>query len=181
MTTLTDLTREVIAELDADGGGFRTREATSLLFHRAIDGHDLPDLVTELCRLGAGVAVANNKPERDLVRRAGRTVTQADFADQSPGFDHCWLAEHAALDETSDAVRKRIIRLTLPEIRQVISLRRRKAVEMTATARRLQKLIDDYPEWDDAPEMTLGQVLGSRDRLSRSSTSAGHSPAPPPG
>jgi hypothetical protein len=159
MTTLSELTREVIAELDADGAGFRTREASNLLFHRVTDGLDLPRHVADLCRLGASVAITGNKPERALAQRTAAVARQSDFAETAPGFDH-WLTEHAAMDESSDAVRKKVLRMTLPELRQVITLRRRKAEEMTATTRRLQQVIDEHPEWEDSPETPMAEILG---------------------
>lgn len=167
MPTLTDLTREVIAELDADGGGFRTREATARLFHRATDGHELPDHINDLVRLGCSVAVTGAKPLRAAAQRMEVMAGQRDFAEQVPGFDHL-LNDYAALDETQDAERKKVLRLTLPELRQVIALRRRKAAEMRAVAEQLQAIIDRHPEWEESPETPLADVLGiaERDELS---------------
>jgi len=159
MPTLHDLTREVIAELDADGGGFRTREATSLLFHRACDGLDLPDYVATLVRLGCGVAIAGHKSERAVAQRMEAHASQRDFAEDAPGFDH-FLFDWAALDDTADATRKRLLRLTLPELRAVIAMRRRKASEMTAMTQRLQEIIDTHPEWEEQPDTPLADILG---------------------
>lgn len=159
MTTLTELTREVIAELDADGGGFRTREAGSLLFHRATEGLDLPKHVADLCRLGCHAAITGHRPERAAAQRMVAADGQADFADSDPGFDH-WVTDFAAMDETADAVRKRLLRMTLPELRQVIAMRQRKVAEMSAQTKRLQLIIDEHPEWEDNPNMLLAEVLG---------------------
>lgn len=159
MPTLTDLTREIIAELDADGGGFRTREATSLLFHRATSGYELPSHITDLVRLGCGVAITGAKPIRAVAQKMEAYAGQGDFAEQAPGFDHL-LNDYAALDETQDAERKKVLRLTLPELRRVIELRRRKATEMRAIAEQLQAIIDRHPEWEDSPETPLAEILG---------------------
>lgn len=159
MTTLTDLAREVIAELDADGGGFRTREATALLFHRATTGLNLPRHVSELVRLGCGVAITGHKPVRAAAQRMEEMAGQADFAETAPGFDHL-LNEYAALDDTQDAERKKVLRLTLPELRQVIAMRRRKAAEMRAMAEELQAIIDRHPEWEHSPATPLADILG---------------------
>lgn len=159
MTTLTDLTREVIAELDADGGGFRTREATSLLFYRATDGLDLPRHVADLVRLGCGVAISGNKTERAAAQRVAAYGEQSDFADDVPGFDH-FLLDFAALDDTADATRKRLLRLTLPELRQVIAMRRRKANEIHAFTDKLQQIVEAHPEWEAHPEAPLADILG---------------------
>lgn len=159
MPTLTDLTRDVIAELDADGGGFRTREATALLLHRLTDGLELPRPLLEVARLGCGVAIAGHKPVRAAAQRMEAMAGQTDFAETAPGFDHL-LNDYAALDDTQDAERKKVLRMTLPEVRQVIALRRRKANEMRAKAEELQAIIDRHPEWENSPDTPLADILG---------------------
>jgi len=46
--TLRDLLRDIVSELDADGGGFRTNEAANLLYAKASEGRgDIPGLGIE--------------------------------------------------------------------------------------------------------------------------------------
>lgn len=159
MSTLTDLTREIIAELDADGGGFRTREAGNLLFTKATRGLELPKVVIDLCRLGCHAAITGHKPERAAAKRMAESGQQADFADTEPGFDH-FIFDFAAMDDTSDAVRKRVLRMTLHELRQVIAMRRRKVAEVNALTSKLQAIIDRHPEWEQHPETPMADILG---------------------
>lgn len=51
------------------------------------------------------------------------------------------------------------MRMTLDEVLDVIALKRKKAAEATAVADKLQKIIDDHPEWYDHPEMTIADIL----------------------
>jgi hypothetical protein len=64
MNSLTADVREVIEELDPDGGGFRTGEAVNLLVRRVVvagvcdaDGEPKPK-VRQLMRIGAGTAAS---------------------------------------------------------------------------------------------------------------------------
>jgi hypothetical protein len=164
---------DIVQELDADGGGFQTREAANLLVHRYVEAGICDDLgdprpkVRTLMRMGASVAFKNYRSEGadDKAKRerahAWAGGDQGDFAEDYPddfGFE--WLRVYAAWDETLDAERKVLMRMTLPEIRAVIALKRKKAAEATAVAVRLQDIIDDNPRWCDEPSLTLADVLG---------------------
>lgn len=159
--TLRDLLHDIVAELDADGGGFRTNEAANLLYAKACDGHgDIPRLVERLARRGAREEVASFRPERDATRRVAESAIagQREFAEVSDGFDH-WVTEIAALDEGCDAVRKRVLRMTYPEFVRMIELREQKASQMREFARRARKVLAEHPEWQDSPDMMLADVL----------------------
>lgn len=160
--TLRDLLRDIVAELDADGGGFRTNEAANLLYAKASEGRaDIPPLIERLARRGAREEVASFRPERTATKRMAETVLvgQRDLAELAEGFDH-WVTEIAALDEGCDAVRKRVLRMTYPEFIQMIALREEKAAQMREQARRARKVLAEHPEWQDTPSMTLAEVLG---------------------
>jgi hypothetical protein len=160
--TLRDLLHGIVAELDADGGGFRTNEAANLLYAKASVGcADIPPLVERLARRGAREEVASFRTEREATRRTAEHVLcgQRDMAEVSEGFDHC-VAEIAALDEGCDAVRKRVLRMTYPEIVRMIELREQKAAQTREFARRARKVLAEHPDWQDSPGMTLAEVLG---------------------
>lgn len=160
--TLRNLLHDIVAELDADGGGFRTNEAANLLYAKACEGRgDIPQLVERLARRGAREEVANFRPEREATSRVAMAAMsgQREFAEMSDGFHH-WVTEIAALDEGSDAVRKRVLRMTYPEFIQMIELREQKAAQMREFARRARKVLAEHPEWQDNPGMMLADVLG---------------------
>jgi hypothetical protein len=160
--TLHNLLREIVAELDADGGGFRTSEAASMLYLKASEGRgDIPGLVERLARRGAREEVAGFRPEREATKSINESVMagQRDLAEVSQGFDH-WVTDIAALDESSDAVRKRVLRMTYPEFVQMIELREAKAMQMREYARKARKVLTEHPEWADNPTMMLAEVLG---------------------
>ena len=156
---LLDLLRDVVAELDADGGGFRTREAADLLFHRAKDGRDIPDAIAQLARRGAQMAVQEFKPEWAAALRSAQFAGQRDMAEIADGFDR-WLSDFAAVDDGADAIRKRVVRMTYPEFVAMIEFRERKAAEMREEARRARMILTQHPHWADNPGMTLAEVLG---------------------
>lgn len=160
--TLRDLLHDIVAELDADGGGFRTNEAANLLYAKACDGRaDIPPLVERLARRGAREEVASFRPERAAAKRVAAEVVlgQRDMAEMAEGFDH-WVTEIAALDEGYDAVRKRVLRMSYPEFIRMIELREQKAAQMREYARRARKVLAEHPDWPDNPSMTLAEVLG---------------------
>lgn len=160
--TLRDLLRDIVSELDADGGGFRTNEAANLLYAKASEGRgDIPGLIERLARRGAREEVASFRPEREVTKRMTTDVMvgQRDLAELDQGFDH-WITDIAALDEGCDAVRKRVLRMTHPEFLQMIELREQKAAQMREYARRARKILTDFPEWADNPRMMLADVLG---------------------
>ena len=160
--TLRDLLRDIVSELDADGGGFRTNEAANLLYAKASEGRgDIPSLVERLARRGAREEVANFRPEREATRRVTEDVLlgQRDLAEVTQGFDH-WVTDIAALDEGCDAVRKRVLRMNYPEFLRMIELREQKATQMREYARRARKILAAFPEWADNPGMVLADLLG---------------------
>jgi hypothetical protein len=174
--SLNDDVREVITELDADGGGFRTGEAANLLVSRVSaggvcegDGSPRPK-VRQLMRMGATTAIKGFKGFSDRnarMRERAAEVTagaealgQGDFRDFDEDFAPRWLTTYHAWEEDDDAERKKLMRMTLPEVRAVIDLKTKKATEAAAVARKLKDIIDDHPEWLDNPLMTLADVLG---------------------
>lgn len=164
---LADAVQSVVDDLDVDGGGYRTTEAASLLFSRAEaeQGARLAPLARSLARKGAQAALKDHKVERQAQDKAASAAassalsTQRDFAELVP--DMGWTAEYTALDETHDAVRKRVAMLNYPECLQVIALKTRKAQEAAAMARRLQRVVDENPTWARHPGMTLAEVLAN--------------------
>jgi hypothetical protein len=165
--------RDIVRELDPDGGGYQTSEAASLLIHRYItagicnaDGDPKPK-VKALMRLGAGVAFKNYKADShehakktEKAYAYGEDGDQRDFSEMYEDFAFEWLRVYAAWDEGDTAERKMLIRMTLPEILAVIALKRKKAAEATAVADRLQDIIDGHPKWRANPSWTLADVLG---------------------
>lgn len=174
--SLNDDVREVIEELDADGGGFRTGEAANLLVSRVSEGGVCEDdgsprpKVRQLMRMGATTAIKGfkgfaGKNERQREKAAEFTAEaeasgQGDFYDFAEDFDKRWLLTYHAWDEDDDAERKKLLRMTLPEVRAVIALKHKKATEAEAMARKLQNIIDRSPAWHEHPLMTLADVLG---------------------
>lgn len=159
MQKLPDIIRDVVAELDADGNGFRTREAADLLYHRARNGAAIPDAIAQLARRGAQVAIGEYKPERAAAQRATMFAGQRDMAEIADGFDR-WISDFAALDDSADAIRKRVVRMTYPEFVAMIEFRERKAAEMREEARRARMILTQHPHWADNPGLTLAEVLG---------------------
>jgi hypothetical protein len=167
--------RNIVQELDADGGGYQTKEAANLLVHRYVEAGICDDLgdpkpkVRTLMRMGASVAFKNYKSDTaedkaNRERASERAWTwaggeQRDFSEDCEGFGFEWLRVYAAWDETEFAERKMLMRMTLPEVLDVIALKRKKAAEATAVAKRLQDILDDHPEWYDHPEMTIADIL----------------------
>jgi len=164
--------RDIVRELDPDGGGYHTSEAASLLIHRYVlagicnaDGDPKPK-VRALMRLGAGVAFKSYKSEsheeRKQRERAAEWVDngQRDFGETYEDFAFEWLRVYAAWDEGETAERKMLMRMTLPEVQAVIALKRKKAAEATAVANRLQDIIEKNLHGHDEPSLTLADILG---------------------
>ena len=163
--------RDIVQELDADGGGYQTKEAANLLVHRYVEAGICDDLgdpkpkVRTLMRMGASVAFKSYKSDstEDKVNRERAAASaggdQRDFIEIDGGFGFEWLRVYAAWDEGDAAERKVLMRMTLDEVLDVIALKRKKAAEATAVAKRLQDIIDDHPEWYDHPEMTIADIL----------------------
>lgn len=169
MSELYDAVREIIDELDPDGGGFRTSEASDRLYLRAeTEAGPLPPITAALAKLGCRVAIRDPRVGRPAMSRsvyaaaAASTSPQYDMADLAEDFG--WLDLHTALEEGETAVRKRISHLTLPETLQVIALKRRKAAQAAAMADRLRMVVDMHPEWQRRPQLTLGDIVGLPER-----------------
>jgi hypothetical protein len=163
--------REIVEELDADGGGYRTSEAANMLISRYVlegvcnaDGEPKPKVRT-LMRIGASIAFKSYKSETAADRKKRHQAAelvgsdQYDFAEIDDDFAFKWLNVYAAWDEGETAERKMLIRMTLDEVLDVIALKRKKAAEATAVADRLQEIVDNHPEWYDHPEMTIADIL----------------------
>jgi hypothetical protein len=176
--TLHDIIGDVVAELNADRGGFTTSEAVSRLIAPDMAGtpDDMTKPQTRIYRLGASAAVVQWSPskrggprlrervsKRDAVFAAATAgfAPQRDLAEVAEGFG--WLSELTALDETRDAVRKEVGDLDYTETLQVIALKTRKAAETAASAKRLQKVVDMNPGWARQPGTRLRQWAGSED------------------
>jgi hypothetical protein len=172
--TLNGDVRKIVEELDADGGGYQTSEAASRLVQRYVvegvcdaDGDPKPK-VRALMRLGAGVAFKNYKSDSTAEEKKRERAAawaggdQHDFGEIADDFDFQWLRVYAAWDEGEAAERKMIVRMTLYEVLDVIALKRKKAAEATAVAKRLQDIVDDHPDWYDHPEMTVADILDIR-------------------
>ena len=133
---LSRLLIEIYQELNADGSGFLTSEATNLLYLRASQGsHDIPPLIEQLARRGM------------------------DIAEIKSAVIH-FLTKVAALDETESAVRKPVLRMTYDEFLRMITLRERKASQMLESVRIARAILKQYPNWALQPHLTLGDVLG---------------------
>lgn len=171
MSRLSDDVRDIVNELDADGSGYQTSEAASLLVHRYVvegicdaDG-DPKAHVRSLMRLGAGVSFKNYKSEGVEDKRKREKASawvggeQRDFVEVDDAFDFEWLRVYAAWDEGETAERKMLVRMTLYEVLDVIALKRKKAAEATAVAKALQDIVDKRPDWYDHPEMTVADIL----------------------
>lgn len=175
MSKITDDVREIINELDADGGGFQTSEAANMLVHRyVVDGICQPDgtpkpKVQSLMRMGASVAVKHydaDSAERKRLRSkapAAADSVQGDFQQIAEDFDYRWLMAYAASEENETAARKVLVRMTLPEVQAVIALKRKKAAEGVAEADRLQDIIDNSPHWFETPSLTVADILDIRE------------------
>lgn len=168
--------RDIVQELDADGGGYQTKEAANLLVHRYVEAGICDDMgdpkpkVRTLMRMGASVAFKGYKSDTKE-NRANRERTserasswaggeQRDFSEDYEDFGFDWLMVYAAWDETEYAERKMLMRMTLPEVQAVIALKRKKAAEALAIASQLQKIIDDHSYWHDNPSLTVADILG---------------------
>ncbi len=171
MSGINDDVREIIGELDADGGGFQTAEAANLLVYRYVavgicqpDGTPKPK-VQGLMRMGASVAVKNynaGAATNERLRNRAAAISggvQGDFQHIAEDFDHRWVMAYVALEETEHAERKLLIRMTLPEVLAVIALKRKKAAEGTAEADRLQDIVDNNPHWYETPSLTIADIL----------------------
>src|SRR5580765_8785340 len=81
--------RDIVRELDPDGGGYQTSEAASLLIHRYItagicnaDGDPKPK-VKALMRLGAGVAFKNYKADsHEHAKKTEKAYAYGEDGDQ---------------------------------------------------------------------------------------------------
>jgi hypothetical protein len=173
--TLSGDVREIVHELDADGQGYQTRAAASMLVNRYVtegvcDGEGDPKpKVRALMRLGAGVAFKNYKSDGGAEAKKREMAAawvggvQSDFAEIDDDFNFEWLRVYAAWDEGEAAERKMLVRMTLFEVLDVIELKRKKAAEATAVANQLQKIVDEHPDWHDHPEMTVADILDIRE------------------
>ena len=165
LESLPELVRKIILELDPGGSGYFTVEASRRVLDAVVGagvcdsyGKVRPNPLT-LMRLGSRIAVANYEvPRRRAVAKLA--IGQGDFAQMASDFEWRWLFETAALDETEEAIRKVMARMTYYEVWYVIGLNEKKAVECGARATRLRKIMDDNPHWRSEPNRTMADILG---------------------
>jgi hypothetical protein len=99
---------------------------------------------------------------RVLLRQILAEMNAADHESHSTqtASANRWITKLAALSEGHDAMRKHVLRMTYPDLVQMIELRERKAAETRQSAHRARKVLAEHPEWQDTPSMTLAEVLG---------------------
>ena len=169
-SNLGDLIDDIKRKLNPDGEGYKVSAAAEMLIDvvRVGCGY-LTANMRELARAGATIKIRDHtmtsvgKPPRGKAHEMADAVGavadgQGDFAEWSPDFG--WMDEETSLDDAMDAIRKAYRNLTLFEAQQVVALKRKKANETEAAANRLQRTIDEHPEWRQHPEMTLGEIAG---------------------
>jgi hypothetical protein len=88
----------------------------------------------------------------------GEDAPQTDFSRLDSTFARLIYAP-VALDEAPGTRRLPPIEMTLPELRQHIALKERKAAQTQANAEILARYVDTHPEWEKNPEWTLRQVI----------------------
>lgn len=84
---------------------------------------------------------------------------QSDFSEFSVDFSRV-IRTPVAMDEAPGAVRLPPLSMTYPQLIKHIELAERKAAQTWAKASRYRRLIAQHPEWQQAPERTLEDVLG---------------------
>lgn len=167
---LADLIADIKHKLNPDGRGYKVSTAADALFDAARVGCGyLTATMRDLARAGATIKVRDHdmtsagKAPRGKTRQMADAVGaiadgQGDFAEWADDFG--WMDQETSLDDTVDAIRKAYNDLNLFEAKQVVGLKHKKAAETEAAAMRLQHFIDDHPEWQRHPEMTLGEIAG---------------------
>lgn len=168
MSRIPEWLDEIKRRLNPNGEGYRVGECADELVDKARVGCGfLNEEVRDLLRTGAIVKTR----EHDMTRvgkapkasRLSRAVAamaegQGDFDDLVDDFK--WMTEETSLDDTVDAIRKAYADLTLGEAKLVVKLKTKKAAETQAAAERIQHFIDDHPEWESDPYLTMGEIAG---------------------
>lgn len=75
-------------------------------------------------------------------------------------YDDSWLDEELAITDGKWASRKARGDCCKPELIASIGIRNKQAAAMKASADNDQALIDQHPEWDADPGMTVAQIAG---------------------
>ena len=169
-SNLADLIADIKRKLNPDGTGYKVAVAAEILIDtvRVGCGYLTPNMC-ELARAGATVKIRDHnmttagKPPRGKTKELADAVNaiangQGDFAEWADDFS--WVNEETSLDDTLDAIRKAYRNLNLAEAKQVVRLKHKKAAETEAAANRLQRTIDEHPEWERYPDLTLGVIAG---------------------
>jgi hypothetical protein len=169
-SNLSDLIGEIKRKLNPDGRGYKVAAAADALVDAVRVGCGfLTANMRELARAGATVKIRDHnmtsagKPPRGKAKELAEAVSaigdgQGDFADYADDFS--WMDDETSLDDTLDAIRKAYRDLNLAEAKQVVGLKHKKAAETEAAANRLQRTIDEHPEWAKYPNLTLGVIAG---------------------
>jgi hypothetical protein len=163
--TLEQIVQQVKTELNPDGAGYHTSEAADGVFAKASEGCGyLTASMRDIGRRGAASAVKEYDIKPQSIKRKLSTAIEAaasgqqDFAYLTEGWE--WVDNETALEEGVHAVRKTYRELILGEAKQVVTLKLKKSREAAASAERTQKIIDTHPEWEESPDLTMGQILG---------------------
>jgi hypothetical protein len=169
-SNLGDLIGDIKRKLNPNGQGYKVAAAAEMLVDTVRVGCGfLTANMRELARAGATVKIRDHnmtsagKPPRGKTKQLAEAVGaiedgQGDFADWADDFS--WMDDETSLDDTLDAIRKAYRDLNLVEAKQVVGLKRKKAAETEAAANRLQRTIDEHPEWERNPDLTLGVIAG---------------------
>ena len=160
MHTLRDVELEAAADLDPDGSGVHTNKlAKSILLMVKAECGYLSDNGVQLMREGAQRRAGRYQaPRRRLARKLASTMNQRDMLELDAGFAF-FIQEWVALDETGNAIRKPLMKMTLPEFEAAIRLHERKAEETAAQAMEMRKLLLNNPTWRTRPTLTLEKLL----------------------
>jgi hypothetical protein len=169
-SNLGDLISEIKHRLNPKGEGYKVAAAADMLVETVRKGCGfLTANMRELARAGATVKIRDHnmtsagKPPSGKTRELAEAVDaiadgQGDFAEYADDFS--WMDDETSLDDTLDAIRKAYRDLNLAEAKQVVGLKHKKAAETEAAANRLQRTIDEHPEWELSPDLTLGAIAG---------------------
>lgn len=160
MHTLRDIELEAASDLDPEGSGVQTSTLAKSILHmvKAECGY-LSRNGEQLMREGAQRRAGRYQaPRRRLAQHLRSTTNQRDMLELDPGFAF-FIQEWIGLGETEDAVRKPILKMTLPEFEAAIRLHERKAEETAAQAVAMRKVLLNNPTWRSRPKLTLEKLL----------------------
>lgn len=151
-----DYVREAIAEVDPLDHGFRTSEAVRAAMAQYVADHGVqPAAGDQLLRRGFTKYVQDYRPAR---RKADPTWNATNTQWAGAEF-FTWTQGMTALDETPDAIRKRIVDLDYDEAAQVAAMHRDKAAALLALSDQIGRVMARNPLWEHNRLLTLGQVI----------------------